>query len=128
MRRLFLISFFVGGLVVCPAVVAETNVSGSQFGTWDLAGSPYILTGDITIPEKEPFSDWGADGTPNTFDTGEGDAQYTLGEPYTDWNGNSSYDDPLILMIEPGVEVQTSSSSYEIRTYGTLVANGANLS
>lgn len=49
MRRLFLSLFFISGLLVCPAAIASTNVSGPQSGTWDLAGSPYILFGHVTV-------------------------------------------------------------------------------
>jgi len=36
--------------VYFQALMAQTNVSGNQSGTWTLAGSPYQVTGDITIP------------------------------------------------------------------------------
>ena len=110
MRRLFLSLFFLSGLVFCQTVIAETYVSGNQWGTWDLAGSPYILNGNVTVPSEEPFNDWGSDGIPLTFDEGEGDGQYTPGEPYTDWNGNGSYDDPLVLTISSGVVVPFPTS------------------
>ena len=33
--------------------VFATDVSGNQFGTWDLAGSPYNIIGEITVPTNE---------------------------------------------------------------------------
>jgi len=36
-------------LIPCMAL-CDTNVSGNQSGTWSLAGSPYFVTGDVTIP------------------------------------------------------------------------------
>lgn len=32
------------------ASVPATDVSGNQFGTWELSGSPYIIQGDVTVP------------------------------------------------------------------------------
>ncbi|MBD3169239.1 MAG: T9SS type A sorting domain-containing protein [candidate division Zixibacteria bacterium] len=42
---LFLLSLFIGISDVC----AETYVYGDQSGTWDLAGSPYIVIGDVNV-------------------------------------------------------------------------------
>ncbi len=36
-------------LLVAPSARSATPVSGIQSGTWNLAGSPYIVTGDVTI-------------------------------------------------------------------------------
>jgi len=30
--------------------ICDTNVSGNQSGTWSLAGSPYFVVGDVTVP------------------------------------------------------------------------------
>ncbi|MCW5777714.1 MAG: hypothetical protein KIS87_14860 [Phycisphaeraceae bacterium] len=40
----------------------------------------------------EPFLDWGLDGISGTGDTGEGNCQYDLGEPFVDMNGNGIRD------------------------------------
>ncbi len=51
MGRLIFRVVLVWGWVVCQAAIASTNVSGNQWGTWDLAGSPYILNGDVTVEQ-----------------------------------------------------------------------------
>jgi len=33
-----------------------TDVSGTQTGLWSLAGSPYVVTGDVTVPDGETLS------------------------------------------------------------------------
>ena len=48
-RKLFLSLLFILGLLFCTTAVASTYVNGPQTGIWDLAGSPYILTGDISV-------------------------------------------------------------------------------
>ncbi len=35
---------------------AQTNVSGNQSGTWTLANSPYLVTGEITIPSGQTLT------------------------------------------------------------------------
>ncbi|TKJ37254.1 hypothetical protein CEE37_14165 [candidate division LCP-89 bacterium B3_LCP] len=48
-RKIF-IAFLCGALTVVT-VTAQTNIYGGEVGgTWDLAGSPYLIWGDITIP------------------------------------------------------------------------------
>jgi len=42
--------FFLIFALACFCAFADTDVSGSQSGTWNLAGSPYNVIGDITIP------------------------------------------------------------------------------
>ena len=37
--------------ILSQTTLADTYVSGDQWGTWNLAGSPYILTGDVTVPD-----------------------------------------------------------------------------
>lgn len=37
-------------LLIVSASLFATDVSGNQSGTWDLAGSPYNIIGEITIP------------------------------------------------------------------------------
>jgi hypothetical protein len=53
-----LIGTFVGLLSFSSEnVLAQTNVSGAQYdgagGPWTLAGSPYIVVGDVTVPAGE---------------------------------------------------------------------------
>ncbi|MCX6880455.1 MAG: right-handed parallel beta-helix repeat-containing protein [Verrucomicrobia bacterium] len=36
-------------VVLVPSSKADTNVSGTVSGTWSAAGSPYIVTGDLTV-------------------------------------------------------------------------------
>ncbi|NQT62494.1 MAG: T9SS type A sorting domain-containing protein [Candidatus Marinimicrobia bacterium] len=68
-------------------------VGGLQFSLKDV---PNELSVAAVVPAgraaAEPYEDFGADGTANTSDFGEGDNQYTPGEPYTDVNGNSEWD------------------------------------
>jgi len=42
------ISFII--LLFSQFILAQTQVSGSQSGTWSLNNSPYQVTGDVTIP------------------------------------------------------------------------------
>jgi predicted outer membrane repeat protein len=47
------------GLVVLIGSVSlwgQTEVSGNQSGTWDISGSPYIVTGDVTVPAGETLN------------------------------------------------------------------------
>ena len=41
---IFLVSF------ICVGKLWATDVSGNQNGTWTKANSPYVITGNITIP------------------------------------------------------------------------------
>jgi hypothetical protein len=45
--------FFIFCLLGINFLLFATDVSGNQSGTWDLAGSPYNIVGDITIPAGE---------------------------------------------------------------------------
>ncbi len=38
-------------LLTTTVAKATTYVSGTQTGTWDLGGSPYVVTGTVTVPE-----------------------------------------------------------------------------
>ena len=74
-------------------LVNTTAVGGLQFSLKDI---PNELSVAAVVPAgraaAEPYDDFGVDGTANTSDFGEGDGQYTPGEPYTDVNGNSEWD------------------------------------
>jgi len=49
-QTFFSFIFIVIILSMCTSLFADTNVSGTQTGTWNFAGSPYFVTGDITVP------------------------------------------------------------------------------
>ena len=38
------------------AASASTNVSGNQLGTWTLAGSPYIIVSNVTVPTSQTLT------------------------------------------------------------------------
>jgi len=45
------------GLLLVPHLVhAQTDVSGSQSGVWTLAGSPYRVTGQLTVPSGQTLT------------------------------------------------------------------------
>ncbi|MCF7858459.1 MAG: right-handed parallel beta-helix repeat-containing protein [Candidatus Cloacimonetes bacterium] len=41
---------FIFLIILTNSVIWATDVSGDQFGIWDLEGSPYNIVGDITVP------------------------------------------------------------------------------
>ncbi len=53
MRRLI---FFVMPLLIPCFAAAQTTVSGEQYGTWTAAGSPYRVTGDVTVPAGQTLT------------------------------------------------------------------------
>ena len=53
MTKLNLLLFFVFAQII---LTAQTQVSGSQFGTWTLENSPYQVIGDLLIPEGAGLS------------------------------------------------------------------------
>ena len=56
MKKLILFAF-LGTLLLEGGLLAETQVPGGEhYGTWDLAGSPYILNGSITVPSGETLT------------------------------------------------------------------------
>lgn len=49
---LFLLTFLL--MTGLPSrLSAQTNVNGNQSGVWGLAGSPYVLTGDVTVADGD---------------------------------------------------------------------------
>ena len=84
------------GTPIAPLSINLTNtqaVGGMQFSLKDI---PNSLSVAGVVPSgraaEEPYDDFGIDGTDNTSDLGEGDNQFTPGEPYTDVNGNNQWD------------------------------------
>ncbi|HEY5922584.1 MAG TPA: MopE-related protein, partial [Kofleriaceae bacterium] len=43
-------------LTVTASTAAATTVSGSVSGTWDVAGSPFIVQGDVTVPTGQTLT------------------------------------------------------------------------
>ncbi len=86
---------------------AETEVRGtiSEDTTWTKDGSPYIVTGNLTIAEGESYEDWNGNGI------------YDEEDSYTDSNENGVRD-VVTLTIEPGVIVKMYEGS------GTVTVNG----
>ena len=39
-----------------PVLNAQTNVSGNVSGTWTVAGSPYVVTGSVTVPTGDTLT------------------------------------------------------------------------
>ncbi|MBN2089899.1 TonB-dependent receptor, partial [candidate division KSB1 bacterium] len=51
--RLLKLSWMILAIFFLHLIVTRTpaaDVSGNQFGTWELIGSPYIIRGDVTVP------------------------------------------------------------------------------
>ncbi len=68
-------------------------VGGLQFSIKDVPNQLNVLgVQPAGRTSAEPYDDYGVDGVENTGDFGEGDGQYTPGEPYTDRNGNNQWD------------------------------------
>ena len=60
-------------------------------GEWDQADSFVDRTGDGTFNGGEPFDDAGPDGDFATYDPGQWNGVYDVGEPYVDQDGNGTY-------------------------------------
>ena len=73
-------------------------VGGLQFSLKDI---PNELSVAAVIPAgraaAEPFDDFGVNGIDGDNDFGEGDGNYTPGEPYTDVNGDSEWNDDFSI-------------------------------
>ena len=99
-------------LFLAVSVFGETTIeSGTLNGGageyhWTLSGSPYIIEGSITLPEKEPAS-FDEDGHLKNF---------------TDYNGNGVWDSALTLTIDAGVIVKFKSGA-SFNLYGDLQLN-----
>ena len=74
---------------------AGTPVSGYHWGTWDASGSPYIISGSVTVPRTEQFRDL------------DGDGVWDPNEPLVDDIDQNGVWTPSFppLVIAPGVEV-----------------------
>lgn len=70
-----------------------TAVGGLQFSIKDVPNQLNVLgVAASGRTAAEPFQDVGVDGIAGTSDFGEGDNQYTAGEPFTDTNDNGVWD------------------------------------
>jgi len=47
--------FLILSILPCLAL-AQTSVSGNQSGTWSVGNSPYLVTGDITVPSGQSLT------------------------------------------------------------------------
>ena len=52
LRNLITISL----LLLTTATAGATSVTGNVSGTWSLAGSPYIVDGDVTVPTGQTLT------------------------------------------------------------------------
>ena len=102
--------FLAFSLIETPLLMAETQVGGSIAGntTWNLAGSPYIVTSDVTVEAGVSLTvDAGVtvkvnngffievNGTLNASGTQANVITFTSNQPSTvvgDWNGVKFYD------------------------------------
>jgi hypothetical protein len=53
MKKLFT---FIAIIILHLSLFAQTSVSGNQSGTWTLANSPYLVTGEITVPAGQTLT------------------------------------------------------------------------
>ncbi|MCF7796794.1 MAG: T9SS type A sorting domain-containing protein [Lentisphaeria bacterium] len=84
------------GQAAVPVAINLDNASavgGLQFSIKDVPNQLSVLgVQPAGRTAAEPYQDVGVDQTPGTGDFGEGDGQYTPGEPYTDLNDNGEWD------------------------------------
>ena len=43
-------------ILINTIFIAATDVSGIQTGNWDIENSPYVVIGDVTIPDGEELN------------------------------------------------------------------------
>jgi len=53
MKKIFILALVI---FLNMGMFAQTEVSGNQYGTWDASGSPYLVTGEVTVPAGETLN------------------------------------------------------------------------
>ena len=56
MCRYLLLLLFVASLLISHSYSQTTIPAGEINGTWNLAGSPYLIEGDVLIPDGQTLS------------------------------------------------------------------------
>ena len=92
MGKLYFSLFLISCVLLCSDALSETYVSGYQWGEWTVDKSPYVLTGDVTVVESEPYHDANENGK---WDPGEEWVELVKDAVWTE--------DMPPLTIEPGV-------------------------
>lgn len=110
------IALLIGGIIMPSPALARTEVSGLHWGTWDVAGSPYVVTGIVRVPKYEPWSDSDHNGI------------WDPNESYVDWDGNGTWTASFPpLIVEPGVTIISDRAYDDIWVDGRLEATDAKL-
>ena len=97
MKHLFTLIF---SIIFTVAVTGQTEVSGNQSGTWNLDGSPFLVTGEVTIPTGETLTiepgvtvnfqghyKLTVNGTLTATGTEQDSIFFTTDDPETGWHG-----------------------------------------
>ncbi len=126
-------------LMLVPRLVsAQTDVSGSQSGTWTAAGSPYLVTGQITVPAGQTLAiepgvevnfqghykltvngrleALGAEGSPILF---------TTDSPATGWGGIRISSSEISALTHCRIEYGKTTGSYPDMHGGGLALLGS---